>query len=195
MATKTVNYELTLPEDNEPADQNVFNENFEAIDSILYDKVDKEEGKGLSTNDYTTNEKTKLDGIAEIKTIGNGLSLDDNGELTATGGGSGGTTNYSDLSNKPQINGNTLSGNKTSAQLGLASTSDIPTTASDVNALPDTTKYGASISLTINPTTFVVTVMLKDQDGTTLGAAQTIDLLLKVWSLTALMIARQRKSC
>lgn len=28
-------------------------------------KVDKEEGKGLSTNDYTTTEKTKLSGIAE----------------------------------------------------------------------------------------------------------------------------------
>ena len=36
-----------------------------------------------------------------------------------TGGGSGGTSDYTDLENKPQINSNTLSGNKTSAQLGL----------------------------------------------------------------------------
>ena len=35
MATKTLNYNLTLPEDNEPADQNVFNENFE-INFIKY---------------------------------------------------------------------------------------------------------------------------------------------------------------
>jgi hypothetical protein len=35
MATKTLNYNLTLPEDNEPADQNVFNENFEIIDGVL----------------------------------------------------------------------------------------------------------------------------------------------------------------
>lgn len=34
-------------------------------------------------------------------------------------GGSGGTTNYNDLSNKPSINGSTLQGNKTAAQLGL----------------------------------------------------------------------------
>lgn len=35
-------------------------------------KVDKELGKGLSTNDYTTDEKTKLDGIetgAQVNTI------------------------------------------------------------------------------------------------------------------------------
>lgn len=34
-------------------------------------------------------------------------------------GSSGGSTDYSDLSNKPKINSVTLSGNKTSAQLGL----------------------------------------------------------------------------
>jgi hypothetical protein len=34
-------------------------------------------------------------------------------------GGGGGTTDYTDLSNKPQINGVTLSGNKTGLELGL----------------------------------------------------------------------------
>lgn len=42
------------------------------------------------------------------------------------GGGGGGTTNYNSLTNKPQINGHTLSGNQTAAQLGLAASSDIP---------------------------------------------------------------------
>ena len=175
------------------------------IQTALDDKVDKVSGKDLSTNDFTTAEKTKLDDLAEIKSIGTGLNLDDNGELTATGGGSGGTTNYNDLSNKPQINGNTLSGNKTSAQLGLASASDIPTvpitaiqkngtditpvsgtvnitvptTAADVSALPDTTKYAAALSLTINSSTFVMTGQLKDQNGDNLGTAQTIDLPLE----------------
>ena len=46
-----------------------------------------------------------------------------NGAWTqVTGGGGGGTTDYDDLSNKPQINGNTLSGNKTGSQLGLVDT-------------------------------------------------------------------------
>lgn len=43
------------------------------------------------------------------------------------GGGGGGTTNYNSLTNKPQINGHTLSGNQTAQQLGLAASSDIPT--------------------------------------------------------------------
>lgn len=228
----------------------------------------------------TDTEKAKINGLANIKTIGVGLNLDNaTGELTATGGGTGGTTNYNDLSNKPQINSVTLSGNKSSADLGLADASDIPTalsdltddaihrtvtdtekaawnnksdfsgdyddltnkptipknlaelsedsthrvvtdseksawnakadisditvkgikknndaltpdssgivnitvptTASDVNALSDSTLYGASLSLEINSTTYVVTATLKDQNGDTLGTAQTIDLPLE----------------
>lgn len=37
------------------------------------------------------------------------------------GGGGSGTSNYNDLSNKPSINNTTLSGNKTSSELGLQS--------------------------------------------------------------------------
>lgn len=39
-------------------------------------------------------------------------------ELENGGGGGGGTTNYNALSNKPQIGGVTLEGNKTLAQIG-----------------------------------------------------------------------------
>lgn len=38
-------------------------------------------------------------------------------------GGGGGTTNYNNLSNRPQINGHILTGNQTSGNLGLASSS------------------------------------------------------------------------
>jgi hypothetical protein len=37
------------------------------------------------------------------------------------GGGGGGTNNYNELSNRPQINSTTLSGNKSAHDLGLAS--------------------------------------------------------------------------
>ena len=47
-------------------------------------------------------------------------------EMTLSGGG-GGTSDYPDLTNKPSINGHTLLGNQTGADLGLASSSDIPT--------------------------------------------------------------------
>lgn len=55
----------------------------------------------------------------------------------------------------------------------------VPTTANDVSALPNTTKYAASLSLSINQTTYVVTAQLKDQDGNNLGTAGTIDLPLE----------------
>lgn len=42
--------------------------------------------------------------------------------------------------------------------------------------LPTSTKYGSSLSLTIDSTTFIMTAQLKDQDGNNLGTAQTIDL-------------------
>ena len=34
------------------------------LDDLIQNKVDKQDGKGLSTNDYTSTEKTKLAGIA-----------------------------------------------------------------------------------------------------------------------------------
>ena len=38
------------------------------------------------------------------------------------GGGGGGTNNYNELNNRPQINGTTLTGNKSASDLGLVGT-------------------------------------------------------------------------
>lgn len=43
--------------------------------------------------------------------------------------GGGGASDYSDLTNKPSIEGVTLSGNKTASDLGLAKSTDIPSTS------------------------------------------------------------------
>lgn len=45
--------------------------------------------------------------------------------------------------------------------------------------LPTSTKYGASLSLTMNSSTYVITAQLKDQSGENLGTAATIDLPLE----------------
>lgn len=61
-----------------------------AMTTALADKVDKVSGKGLSTEDYTTAEKTKVNGLATVATSGS----------------------YNDLSNTPTIptvNNNTIS--------------------------------------------------------------------------------------
>ena len=52
----------------------------------------------------------------------------------------------------------------------------IPTIASDINALPDTTKYWANLDLSLDSTNYKITITLKDQDWNTLGTAKTIDL-------------------
>ena len=51
--------------------------------------------------------------------------------------------------------------------------------AANIWALSSSTKYWASLELSINSTTYVVTATLKDQDWNTLGTAQTIDLPLE----------------
>ena len=56
---------------------------------------------------------------------------------------------------------------------------EVPTKASDVGALPNSTKYGSSLSLSINQSTYVMTIQLKDQDGNDLGSAGTVDLPLE----------------
>ena len=69
MADKTTNYNLIKPIPDEFYDIEVFNENVDIIDAELKklndNKVDKIEGKGLSANDYTDEEKEKLENIEE----------------------------------------------------------------------------------------------------------------------------------
>lgn len=56
-----------------------------------------------------------------IENSGKVLGIDENGFVipVENGGGSGGTNNYNNLSNRPKINGIVLTGNKTSSDLGL----------------------------------------------------------------------------
>lgn len=48
-----------------PVQNNTINAKFDEIEASIAGKVDIVSGKGLSTNDYTTDEKNKLSGIAE----------------------------------------------------------------------------------------------------------------------------------
>ena len=53
-----------------------------------------------------------------------------NNALSGGGGGTGGTTDYTELENKPQINSVTLSGNKTTSDLGI---DEVPEVTSEDN--------------------------------------------------------------
>ena len=204
-----------------------------AIQAAVANKVDKETGKGLSTNDYTAAEQTKLAGIetgAEVNvqsdwsetdtssdayiqnkptipTVPTNVSsfTNDAGYQTASDvssaiAGKANTADlatvatsgdYGDLNNKPTIptvNDATLTiqKNSTTVDTFTANASadktiniTVPTSAADVSALPSSTKYGASITVSVDTTDYKVTTTLKDQDGNTLGSAQVIDLPLE----------------
>lgn len=79
-----------------------------------------------------------------------------NGTLTLNATGGGGTSDYTDLSNKPSINGTTLSGNKTAADLGLGTYSKpsggIP--ASDLASAVQTSLGKADTALQSVPATY-----------------------------------------
>lgn len=93
--------------------------------------VRKEEGKGLSTNDYTNDDLNKLSNIeAEANKyvlpkatetslggvmIGENIEIDADGKISAKEG----TKNYNDLTNKPSIGGVELTGDKDLSQFGI----------------------------------------------------------------------------
>lgn len=151
-----------------------------AVAGAISNKVDKVNGKGLSTNDYTDADKTKLDSM-ETGAQANVQSDWNQNDSTAD----------DFIKNKPTIttaNDAVLEIQKNGAKIGefTANASvdavvniTVPVNAVDVNALPASTKYGASLSLSIDNTTYVITAALNDQDGNALGASQTIDLPLE----------------
>lgn len=86
----------------------------------LYEYVEDEVDSGLTY--VETNTPIKAKPMTEPATEGNAgnvLKTDGHGGRYWAPGGSGGTGDYEDLDNRPQINGTTLSGNKTGADLGL----------------------------------------------------------------------------
>lgn len=78
----------------------------------------------------------------------------ENLEREGGGGGQGGTDNYNDLSNKPQINSITLSGNKSLADLGIAAASTTYTKTQVDTALSSkanmTDVYGVGGAIALN---------------------------------------------
>ena len=67
------------------------------------------------------------------------------------------------------------SASKTLIDLELDENGDLVPTFADIAALPSSTKYGASIAVSID-SDYKVTTTLRDQDGNVLGSAQVIDL-------------------
>lgn len=142
--------------------KSVVKDNIANID--LSDKVDKVEGKVLSTNDFTNDDKEKLDGLSNyndtkikkeieskqdelisgqnIKTINN-QSILGSGNIIIESSSSG-SSNYEDLNNKPSINNVELNGNKTLEELGIQPKGNYLTEHQDLTNYVKNTDYATS---------------------------------------------------
>lgn len=101
------------------------------------------------------------------------------GELSAQTDLQNELDNKADLSDLPTVNNATITIQKNgstveSFTLNQATNETVnitvPTTASDVGALSNSTNYGASIDLSLNTTDYKLTLTLKDQNGNTLNS-------------------------
>ena len=87
-------------------------------------------------------------------TLSQALGVSGGSSYSGSSGGGGGTTNYNDLTNKPQIGGVTLTGNKTASDLGLVAdtvTTISPTITASTGTLVSCTafKFGKMVFMTI----------------------------------------------
>ena len=118
--------------------------------------------------------------VAYWANLSTAVVLSNTSTLAAAGGGESG--NYNNLENKPSINSVTLIGNKIPADLGLygtnnappypvrsvnTKTGDVVLTASDVNALPDTTVIPTKTSDLTNDSGFLTSAPVSSVNGKT----------------------------
>lgn len=97
--------------------------------------------KGETGETGANGRDAKINGVNTLSIeAGQNVTIDQVGNtltINSTGGGSGGTSDYTDLSNKPKINNVELSGNKTTSDLGIV----IPTVPTNVSAFTNDAGY------------------------------------------------------
>lgn len=144
--TKTPNLNLNVPEYQDQRWDVPVNENWNLIDTAVAGKQDN---------------------ISDLETIRSGAAAG----ATAVQPSGVGNAEIEIQKNGTKVDSFTT--NQSGAKKTINIT--VPTSASDVSALPSSTKYGASITVSLNTTDYKLTTMLKDQDGNTLGTAQVVD--------------------
>lgn len=168
----------------------------EDIEELRQTKVDKIEGKGLSTNDYTNEEKEKLSTLenyddSEVRALIDtkqprgdyALESEIPTKVSELENDEGYITTETDPTVPNHVKN--ITQNDIISWNNKADMSDIPDVSDfvtkEVNDLVNytlKTNTGSLIDLEINQTTYVVTLSLKDQDGNTIST-DTIDLPLE----------------
>lgn len=128
-------------------------------DALLNAKVDKVTGKGLSTNDYTTNEKNKLAGIAE------GAEVNVQSDWNATSGDAF-------IKNKPTIPAAAANGTYTVKTLVGSTTTNVSDFTANQSSADDVTfVQGSNVTITPDATNRKITIAAKDTTYSSKAAA------------------------
>lgn len=141
------------------------------LQNALSIKVDKVDGKGLSTNDYTNTDKAKLNGLANIKTIGDNLTLDEQGKLSAKV-----------ASGVSSING------QTGAVTGIATTEEVNTAKQSANSYTDTKTGEISTALQQN------TAKINELEKQNKSQSSQIDVLKKLYAVGSIYMSTNSTS-
>lgn len=127
--------------------------------ALLNAKVDKVTGKGLSTNDYTTNEKNKLAGIAE------GAEVNVQSDWNATSGDAF-------IKNKPTIPAAAANGTYTVKTLVGSTTTNVSDFTANQSSADDVTfVQGSNVTITPDTTNRRITIAAKDTTYSSKAAA------------------------
>ena len=179
------------------------------VTQLLNNKVDKEEGKALSTNDFSAGYKYKLDNIEDgankyvlpkgsqtdlggVMGDGTTFTIDENGYGHAIGGGGGGTADYNALVNKPVVNGVTVSGNKASEEYGLLRpylvvTSEAGSTitiSKGGETITATQKSGSTTQWEVCPTSYGTWTVSSDLPGADIATTTIVIDAVKTYAIT-----------
>ena len=148
MATYTSNYAWTKPSGGDPVDIEVLNDNLDDQDSIVHQAFLDLAPVFSTANTYAVKDVVLYDNkvwICHTAVTTAGAWTGSTNWSQTTVGETGGVATYADLPDKPSINGNELSGNKTGAQLGLQNTltfDNVPT-ANSTNPVKSGGVYSA----------------------------------------------------
>lgn len=148
MATYTSNYAWTKPSGGDPVDIEVLNDNLDDQDSIVHQAFLDLAPVFSTANTYAVKDVVLYDNkvwICHTAVTTAGAWTGSANWTQTTVGETGGVGTYADLPDKPSINGNELSGNKTGAQLGLQNTltfDNVPT-ANSTNPVKSGGVYSA----------------------------------------------------